>query len=250
MKNNVATRESFWKKRAKNYEKLQWAIKSGYLHAFLEAGEFNNDDAVLDIGSGTGIIAHTVAPHVREVIGIDISEDMLSHAFEHRTRNEKFLNMDVRCLGFSDNYFSKVTARMVFHHVLGDTQKAADECYRVLKKGGRMILSEGVPPHEDVKPFYTEMFKLKEERLTFMEKDIVDLMTKADFKKIQTSIYYSRRSSIKNWLENSGLPKNSQNAIMKMHMNMDKKCKRAYSFTKCGDDCLIDMKFAIVVGEK
>ncbi len=83
--------EKFWNKRSKCYEKLEWATRSGYLHAFLDAGEFMADDVILDIGSGTGIIAHTVAPHTREVVGIDISNDMLSHAFNHRTKNEKFI---------------------------------------------------------------------------------------------------------------------------------------------------------------
>ncbi len=243
-------REKFWKKRAKNYEKLQWAIKSGYLHAFLDAGEFTSHDVVLDIGSGTGIIAHTVAPHTKEVIGIDISKDMLSHAFKHRTKNEIFLKMDARKLKFPDCYFSKVTARMVFHHILKDTQAAADECRRVLRKGGKMILSEGVPPSEHVKPFYVNMFRHKEERLTFMEHDLVNIMKKSGFKNIATNIYYSRRSSIKNWLENSGLPPKTQNVIMDMHLNMNDRCKRDYNFIKRGNDCLIDMKFAIVVGEK
>lgn len=243
-------REEFWRKRSKNYEKLQWAIKSGYLHAFLDAGRFTKDDVVLDIGSGTGIIAHTVAPNTKDVVGIDISDDMLSHAFEHRTRNEKFMKMDARRLKFPDNHFSKVTARMVFHHIIRNTQKAADECHRVLRKGGRMILSEGVPPTEAIKPFYIEMFKLKEDRLTFMEHELVDLMKRANFRNIRTKIYYSRRSSIRNWLENSGLPQKTQGKIMDMHMNMDAHCKRAYNFVHNGNDCLIDMKFAIVVGEK
>ena len=43
-------REKFWKTRSKNYEKLEWAIKGGYLHAFLDAGEFHSEDLVLDVG--------------------------------------------------------------------------------------------------------------------------------------------------------------------------------------------------------
>mgnify|MGYP001443579375 CR=1 FL=1 len=73
-------REEFWKTRATAYEKLEWAIKGGYLHAFLDAGNFATDDHVLDIGTGTGIVAHTIAPFVERVVGIDISDDMLGHA--------------------------------------------------------------------------------------------------------------------------------------------------------------------------
>ena len=243
-------REKFWKKRSKNYENLEWAIKGGYLHAFLDAGNFCSDDKVLDIGTGTGIIAHTISPYVDKVIGIDISRDMLSHAFEHRTDNEEFLKMDATSLELEDGSFSKVTARMVFHHILDNTQKAMDECYRVLKSGGLMIFSEGVPPSENVKPFYTDMFKLKEDRLTFMDSDLISLMRKAGFENIKEVVYWSRRSSIRNWLDNSGLSEEVQEEIFMMHLAMDEQGKSEYNMIEENGDCFIDMKFIILVGEK
>lgn len=243
-------REKFWATRAKNYEKLEWAIKGGYLHAFLDAGNFAPEDKVLDIGTGTGIIAHTISPFVSKVIGIDVSSDMLSHAFQHRTDNEEFVKMDAAALDFGDESFSKVTARMVFHHILENTQKAMDECYRVLKPGGAMVFSEGVPPSEHVRPFYAEMFKLKEERLTFMDSDLIELMKNAGFKNILETVYWTRRTSIKNWLENSGLPHKTQETILKMHLGMDDRSKRDYSMVLERGDCLIDMKFVILVGGK
>jgi ubiquinone/menaquinone biosynthesis C-methylase UbiE len=243
-------REEFWKKRSKNYEKLEWAIKGGYLHAFLDAGEFHAGDNVLDIGTGTGIIAHTISPYVDKVVGIDISSDMLSHAFEHRTNKEEFVKMDATKLDFGDESFSKVTARMVFHHILSDTQKAMDECYRVLRPGGKMIFSEGVPPTERVKPFYSEMFKLKEERLTFMDGDLSDLMENSGFRNIQKKLYWSKGSSIRNWLGNSGLPAEVQERIFRMHLEMHEHGKEDYNMVIENGDCLIDMKFVILVGEK
>lgn len=243
-------REEFWKKRAKNYEKLEWAIKGGYLHAFLDAGAFHSEDYVLDIGAGTGIIAHTIAPFVSKVTGIDISNDMLKHAFEHRTGNEEFLNMDATNMSFEDNYFTKVTARMVFHHIIEGTQGAMNECRRILRPGGKMIFSEGVPPSEHVKPFYTKMFKLKEERITFMDSDLISLMRKAGFADIKEIIYWVKQASIRNWLSNSGLDEKVQDKIFDMHINLDKRGKDDYNMTIKDADCFIDMKFIILVGEK
>jgi ubiquinone/menaquinone biosynthesis C-methylase UbiE len=249
-KSSRDSREEFWKKRSKNYEKLEWAIKGGYLHAFLDAGNFTADDRVLDIGTGTGIIAHTVSPFVSRVVGIDISHSMLDHAFKHRTNNEEFAHMDATRLTFKDGIFSKITARMVFHHILKDTLRAMKECRRVLRNGGKIIFSEGVPPSEHVKPFYMDMFRLKEERLTFMDSDLITLLRDAGFRNIEEKIYWSRRSSIRNWLENSGLPKETCDTIFRMHIELDAKGKQDYNMVIEDGDCFIDMKFVILVGEK
>ena len=243
-------RELFWKTRAKCYEKLEWATKSGYLHAFLDAGKFGKNDLVLDIGTGTGIVAHTISPYIEKVVGIDISSDMLKKAITHKVTNDVFIKSDARKLPFPDNIFSKVTARMVFHHILDNTEKAMKECYRVLKKKGKMVFSEGIPPSEHVKSFYTEMFKLKEERLTFMEKDLENLMVKAGFKIKDKLIHWNKKSSIKNWLRNSGLPQEIQDKIFKMHLDLDEKGKKDYNMVIENEDCFIDMKFVILVGEK
>lgn len=242
--------KKFWAARAKKYNNLEWANKGDYLHAFLNCGKFHEDDVVLDVGTGTGIIAHTISPFVRKVVGIDISEDMMKRAQNPAYKNVQWRRMDAHEMKFRAGTFDKVTARMVFHHIIDHTQKAMKECHRVLKKGGRMIFSEGVPPTKHVVPFYTEMFKLKEERITFMEEDLTLLMEKGGFARISKKIFWIRQASIKNWLDNSGLPKETTDKIYQMHIELDEQGKRDYNMTITASDCLIDMKFIILVGEK
>ncbi|MDD5557253.1 MAG: class I SAM-dependent methyltransferase [bacterium] len=238
----------FWKLRARTYNRLQWAQQSSCLRAFVRAGGFRKGDVVLDVGTGTGIVAHAVAPMVAEVIGLDKSQDMLAHS--NWRGNKYFIRRDIRTPIFADGVFDKVTARMVFHHILEGTQEAMNECHRVLKPGGLMVFSEGIPPCAEVKPDYEEIFRHKEKRLTFMEGDLVRLMRRAGFRNIRVRIHWMRRMSVRNWLENSGLPPSVQRTIFLLHEEARPAFRRAYRLMHVRGDCLIDMKMAILTGEK
>jgi ubiquinone/menaquinone biosynthesis C-methylase UbiE len=245
-KNNYDS--EFWKKRAKKYNELAWVKNRRYLDAFIDLGNFGKDDVVLDVGTGTGIIAHSISPLVKEVIGLDKSQDMLKHS--NWFGNMYFIKGDIRKSIFAEEKFDKITARQVFHHILKDTQGAMDECHRLLKRGGKMILSDGVPPDEKVKKDYINIFKLKEKRLTFLEKDLETLMKNSGFKNIKTSIVILENMSIRNWLEKSGLPRNTQDKIFDLHINSSDYFKKIYNLIETEDDCLVNFKMAILVGEK
>ena len=189
-----------------------------------------------------------MAPLVKEVIGIDISQDMLEHS--NWQDNKYFIKRDIRDPIFYKDTFDIVTARMVFHHIMRDTKTAMDECYRVLKKGGRVVLSEGIPPIPEVKNDYIKIFKLKEKRLTFLEDDLVNLMKKSGFKKIKVKEHVMKNFSISNWLMNSGAPQSKQDKIFEMHVTGSDLFKKAYKMKIVNGDCLIDVKNVIVVGEK
>jgi DNA gyrase subunit B len=139
---------------------------------------------------------------------------------------------------------------MVFHGLINRTAAAARETYRILKPGGQFVLSEGVPPAKLAGKWYTEMFKLKEERLTFFPEDLENILKTAGFGQIETAIYVSPQASIRNWLENSGLPEARQSLIMQLHLDMPGPIREVYNATFEDGDVRLDMKFAVVRGTK
>jgi SAM-dependent methyltransferase len=154
-------------------------------------------------------------------------------------------------MDFASGYFSKAFSRMVFHGLINSVDDAAREIHRVLKPGGKFILSEGIPPDRSAEEWYTEMFRLKEERLTFFPETLEKILSRAGFSDMRIDIHVSRQVSIRNWLEYSGLPDSRQQEIMQTHLAMPQDIRRAYRATFSQDqDVLLDMKFAIVVGTK
>ena len=98
---------------------------------------------ILEVGVGTGISLPGYSPQNR-VIGIDLSEAMLRKAQRRvaglsLTNVEKLEVMDAEHLSFPDASFDVVVANHVISTV-PHPETALDECARMLRPGGEMIL--------------------------------------------------------------------------------------------------------------
>ncbi|MFC2095437.1 class I SAM-dependent methyltransferase [Candidatus Bipolaricaulota bacterium] len=108
---------------------------------------------VLDIGTGTGHTALAFAPHVREVVGLDLTEEMLNEARklaeERNVDNVTFLIADVHRLPRElDESFDLVTCRRAAHH-FSDIDLALSEMVRALRPGGLMLIDDRSVPEDD-----------------------------------------------------------------------------------------------------
>lgn len=110
--------------------------------AFLEFLEVHPYDQVLEMGSGLGIMAQTLAatyPTI-SVTGIEYSGEQLAQC-PPATDRLSFVQGDAHRLPFEDNTFEVVYGRYILEHVR-DPLLVLAEAYRVLKAGGRLFVQE------------------------------------------------------------------------------------------------------------
>jgi len=108
------------------------------------------DGPVLEIGVGTGLVAAALARRGRAVAGVDLSLPMLRHAAD-RMPGRVVVGDALRLPVGSGT----VAATVMIHvlHVVGDITGALAEAGRVIRPGGRVVVSTGPggpPPAFDV----------------------------------------------------------------------------------------------------
>jgi ubiquinone biosynthesis O-methyltransferase len=97
---------------------------------------------VLDVGCGTGNFSVKLAKMGCKVVGIDVSDEMLEIArkkAEEQDLDIEFFNMDVYELKFEDDRFDAAFSMAAFEFIK-EPQKAVDEIFRVVKKGGHILV--------------------------------------------------------------------------------------------------------------
>jgi len=103
---------------------------------------------VLDLGSGAGFdcfLASKKVGKTGKVIGLDMTEEMIAKARilakEHGYSNVEFRLGDIEKMPLDDNSVDVIISNCVIN-LSPDKSKVFKEAYRVLKKGGKMYVSD------------------------------------------------------------------------------------------------------------
>jgi ubiquinone/menaquinone biosynthesis C-methylase UbiE len=116
-----------------------------------QALDLRSNHRVLDVAAGTGRISRTVAPYVREVVALDITQEMMDvgkkEAQQAAIHNIDWVLSRAQQMPFEDNSFDLVVSRLAVHH-WKEPQVILNEMSRVCKSGGHVaIIDIVVPPH-------------------------------------------------------------------------------------------------------
>jgi len=104
---------------------------------------------VLDLGCGGGHVSYRAAPHVAEVVAVDVTQTMLDvvarTAGERGCSNIRVQKAAAEALPFKDADFHWVLCRFTGHH-WQNLEAGLREAARVLKPGGRAIFIDTTAP--------------------------------------------------------------------------------------------------------
>jgi ubiquinone/menaquinone biosynthesis C-methylase UbiE len=143
------TSEEQFNKQAEHYN-AQWNKWSEVsLNWLLNHSHAASGDLVLDIATGTGFTAMAFASKVKEVIGLDVSEGMLTQARKQAAQegltNIRFEKGAAEAIPFPDATFDIVSCRVAPHHFVS-VPKFCAESFRVLRPGGRLLIADTTVP--------------------------------------------------------------------------------------------------------
>lgn len=147
---------------AQAYVQSQSHAQGADLDRLLELAQPQTTWLVLDVAPGGGHTALKFAPHVRKVIGCDLTAPMLDAArtflTEQGAHNVDYTAGDAENLPFAPAAFDLVTCRIAPHH-FPDCFQFVRECARVLRPGGSLLIEDHVLPEDQRAARYIDAFE-------------------------------------------------------------------------------------------
>ena len=155
---------------------------------------------ILDVATGGGEFIYSLEKSFnsfKTIIGVDISEKAIEFANKKFEDNNKieFQIKDALNLDFPDESFDIITISNSLHH-FNDPKKVISEMFRVLKKGGFLIISEmhsdddqsqEQQTHVRLHHWWGKIDSLNEvvHNRTFKSKEFIDILKDFKFKNIE-----------------------------------------------------------------
>jgi len=140
---------------AYNFARRKWIYASRIRAQLFDSLHLRGDEALLDVGCGSGILLNEAAKRLPrgKATGIDVwaphtgggdYELLMKNArAEGAADKSEFKQADVRSLPFDDASFDVIVSSGALHHIgreRSDHEKAMNEMLRVLKPGGQIAL--------------------------------------------------------------------------------------------------------------
>lgn len=157
---------------------VYWQARKSILNLL----DLQTNDVVLEVGCGAGGWTAALAPKTRRYYALDIHFPSLLNARHWKSHVEPyapvekvhFFQASGEDLPFRDNAFTKIVSNDVIEHI-PDHYKAVQEMNRVLKMGGRAVLTTLLAD----RPHYVKRMKFPDHVREYTTESLKDLFIQA-----------------------------------------------------------------------
>ena len=167
--------KDYFEQKAESYDKDPNRVGNvdNIANSILSSIPFNKNMHIMDFGSGTGLLLERMAPFVKKITAVDVSEAMCKQL------NEKIKNLDceVEILQLDltktklDMKFDGIISSMTMHHI-EDTQAMFNLFYKMLNDNGVIAISDLDTEDGSFHTEDTGFFHFGFNRTTFQDKAI------------------------------------------------------------------------------
>ncbi len=140
---NIMNNKQYFNKVANKWDSMrQDFFPDRIREKALKVAQVKNGEKAADFGAGTGFITGFLLENNLSVIAVDQSEEMISILKRKFGENDniEFVLGNAEHIDIRDNSVEYVFANMYLHHV-EDPSSAIKEMTRILKPGGKLIIS-------------------------------------------------------------------------------------------------------------
>ncbi len=116
------------------------------------------EEQALDAGCGAGALAFALARHVREVVGVDSSPELLTAGRARAPSNVTLLLGDATALPFEVGSFDLAGCLRVLHHVRRP-ELVISELARVTRPGGRILVVDQLGDADPLRAIQVDRFE-------------------------------------------------------------------------------------------
>lgn len=156
LRDNV--QEEYWSRFPDTYDtKMEYVVGKELLDEIIqELDRLPDLGELVEFGCGTGIYTKTIVGKTKRMFATDLSDSLLAEAEKRIGDHPKVTIRKEDCMATSfpsESLDSVFMANLI--HVIESPSAALEECYRILRKGGTMVIvtftDHGMRPWEKIK---------------------------------------------------------------------------------------------------
>ena len=149
-----------WSRTAERLAQLEESRRAEFTERVRRFVQPGGDERALDSGTGTGALAFALSPHVREVVGVDRSPELLAEARKRAVSfpNVSFVEGDATALDLEGGSFDLACCARTLHHI-HRPELAVAELARVARLGGSVLVVDQLAPVDPLAALEIDRFE-------------------------------------------------------------------------------------------